>query len=93
MLKKYLFIKSLQFFAKYLLDKLRLSTVYFRKLFKEIYGISPMKHIINLRIEYAINLMSTGYYSLYEIAKLSGYDDYSYFSSEFKRIKGGVPSL
>ncbi len=69
-----------------------ISTVYFRKLFKKHYGISPIKYIINLRIEYAVNLMQTGYYSLYEVAKLCGYNDYSYFSSEFKKIKGVSPS-
>ena len=69
-----------------------MSTVYFRKLFRKIYGISPIKYVINLRIKYAINLIETEYYSLYEVSKLSGYDDYSYFSSEFKRITGISPS-
>ncbi len=69
-----------------------MSEVYFRKLFKKEFGISPIKYIINLKIEYAVSLIQTGYYSLYEIASLSGYDDYSYFSSEFKRIKGVSPS-
>ena len=69
-----------------------MSTVYFRKLFGKIYGISPKKYLINLRIRYAINLIETGYYSLYEVAKLSGYADYSYFSSEFKRITSISPS-
>lgn len=73
-------------------NKSFISTVYFRKLFKDIYGISPIQHLIRLRIEYAINLMNTGYYSLYEISKLSGYNDYSYFSSQFKKIKGVSPS-
>lgn len=69
-----------------------MSAVYFRKLFKKEYGISPIKYIINLRIEYAISLIETEYYSLYEVAALSGYEDYSYFSSEFKRITGVSPS-
>ncbi len=73
-------------------EKSFISTVYFRKLFKARYGISPIKHIINLRMEYAVNLMQMGYYSLHEVAKLSGYEDYSYFSSEFKRVKGISPS-
>ena len=36
--------------------------------------------------------MSTGYYSLKEIAIMSGYEDYKYFSAEFKREKGISPS-
>lgn len=69
-----------------------MSTVYFRKLFKQIYGVSPIKYVINLRIKHAINLIETQYYSLYEVSKLSGYEDYTYFSSEFKRITGVSPS-
>lgn len=73
-------------------NKSFMSEVYFRKLFKAEFGISPQKHIINLRIQNAIGLMSTGYYSLKEIAYMSGYSDYKYFSVEFKRIKGVSPS-
>ncbi len=73
-------------------EKSFISAVYFRKLFKERYGDSPVKHIIDLRIEHAVNLMQMRYYSLHEVAKLCGYADYSYFSSEFKRIKGVAPS-
>ncbi len=69
-----------------------ISQVYFRKLFKEIYHMSPAKYIITLRINRAIELMHTEYYPLHEIAALCGYRDYAYFSSEFKRIKGTSPS-
>ncbi len=68
------------------------SVVYFRKLFRRFFGISPVKYIIQLRIQHAIGLMATGYYSLKEVALLSGYTEYPYFSTEFKRIKGVSPS-
>lgn len=69
-----------------------MSEVYFRKLFKQEYGISPQKYIVNLRIQYAISLISAGYYSLKEVARLSGYTDYKYFSVEFKKKMGISPS-
>ncbi len=69
-----------------------ISDVYFRKIFKNEYGISPQKYIINLRIKYATELIATGYYSLSEIATMSGYTDYKYFSAEFKRLIGISPS-
>lgn len=69
-----------------------MSEVYFRRIFKEEYGISPQKYIINLRIQYAAGLISSGYYSLREIAYMSGYNDYKYFSVEFKKAKGVSPS-
>ena len=73
-------------------DKSFMSEVYFRKLFKEEYGISPQKYIINLRIQNAVGLISAGYYSLKEVAYMSGYNDYKYFSVEFKKNIGVSPS-
>lgn len=69
-----------------------MSEVYFRRLFKKEYGISPQKYIVKQRIQHAIGLISTGYYSLKEIADMSGYNDYKYFSVEFKKIVGVSPS-
>ncbi len=69
-----------------------MSEVYFRKLFKAEYGISPQKYIIRLRIQCAKELISTGYYSFKEIALMSGYTDYKYFSTEFKKQVGVSPS-
>ncbi|MBQ9428388.1 MAG: helix-turn-helix transcriptional regulator [Clostridia bacterium] len=68
------------------------SEVYFRKLFKEEFGIPPQKYIANLRLKRAIELIGTGDYALKEIALMSGYGDYKYFSTEFKRITGVSPS-
>ncbi len=73
-------------------DKSFMSEVYFRKLFKEEYGVSPQKYIINLRIQNAVGLISTGYYSLKDVAYMSGYNDYKYFSVEFKKNVGVSPS-
>ena len=77
---------------KEIAEKSFVSEVYFRKLFKKEYGISPQKYIINLRIQNAVGLISAGYYSLKEIAYMSGYNDYKYFSVEFKKNMGVSPS-
>ena len=77
---------------KEIADKSFMSEVYFRKLFKKEYGISPQKYIVDLRIQNAVGLISTGYYSLKEIAYMSGYNDYKYFSVEFKKNMGVSPS-
>lgn len=69
-----------------------ISEVYFRKLFKKQFGISPKKYIINARIRFSLGLMEHGYYSLQEIAEKSGFTDYKYFSSEFKKETGMSPS-
>jgi AraC-like DNA-binding protein len=72
--------------------KSNISEVYFRKLFKEEFGVSPRKYIIASRIKYAEGLIATGYYSLQEIAFMSGFTDYKYFSVEFKKLMGDSPS-
>ena len=77
---------------KEIADKSFMSEVYFRRLFKKEYGVSPQKYIVNLRIQNAVGLISTGYYSLKEVAYLSGYTDYKYFSVEFKKKMGISPS-
>lgn len=69
-----------------------MSEVYFRKLFKAEFGTSPKKYIIKLRIQKAVTLINTGYYSLKEVAEMCGYTDYKYFSVEFKSSVGCSPS-
>ena len=77
---------------KEIADRSFMSEVYFRKLFKAEYGSSPQKYIIKLRIQNAVGLISAGYYSLSEVAYMSGYSDYKYFSTEFKKAMGVSPS-
>ena len=69
-----------------------MSEVYFRRLFKERFGLSPQKYLMQLRIQKAAALIHTGYYTLKEVAVMCGYRDYKYFSVEFKRLKGCTPS-
>jgi len=69
-----------------------MSEVYFRRLFKKEFGISPKRYVINKRMEYAISLINSGYYPLKEIGFMCGYRDYKYFSVEFKKATGKSPS-
>lgn len=84
--------KDIDVTIKKIAEKSFISEVYFRKLFKAEHGISPQKFIIRLRIQAAKELIATGYYSLQEIALMSGYTDYKYFSTEFKKQVGVSPS-
>ena len=69
-----------------------ISTVYFRRVFKSVYGVTPLKHLISLRIQYAKRLLASGYYKIYEIAEMSGFSDVKYFSTVFKKETGKAPS-
>ena len=68
-----------------------ISEVYFRKIFKKIYKVSPNKYINNLRLEYASQLLQSGLYRIYEISELSGFTDVKYFAKCFKEKYGISP--
>jgi AraC-like DNA-binding protein len=69
-----------------------ISPEYFRSIFQQFYGISPVKYINQLKIEHAAELLSSGLYSVTEVATLSGYNDPSHFSREFKKTYGISPT-
>lgn len=73
-------------------EKSYISDTYFRKLFKQEFGISPKRYVINSRIKHAASLIIAGYYTLQEISELCGYNDYKHFSIEFKKVIGASPS-
>ncbi len=61
------------------------SETYFRKIFKEIYGVSPNQYVKLLRLETAASLLESGLYLVSEAAEKSGFNDIKYFSKEFKK--------
>lgn len=73
-------------------EQVYISPAYFRRIFKEIYQCSPIEYLKNLRINYAKQLLENGYYTVSEIAELSGFSSPTYFSYEFKRLTGYSPS-
>ncbi len=84
--------KSPDLTVKKIAENSYISEVYLRKLFKAEFGISPQKYISNARIKYAISLIESGYYTLSEVAEMSGFSDYKYFSSLFHNTVGVPPS-
>ena len=69
-----------------------LSTIYFRKLFTEIFGTSPISYVHKLRIRKAKEMLKSDHKSLSEIAIALGYANISDFSKMFKKITGLSPS-
>ena len=66
----------------------KISTVYFRKLFFEVYGVSPMQYIQNLRIHRAKEMLRSDYSSITDIAFTLGYNNIYEFSKAFKKYFG-----
>ena len=73
-------------------DMCGITPEYFRKIFKEYFGDSPIIYINKMKISRAKELISSGMYSVSEVCELSGYSDSSHFSREFKKATGVCPS-
>ncbi|MCZ4279740.1 AraC family transcriptional regulator [Kiloniella laminariae] len=63
----------------------------FTREFKRQYGVSPVKWLINTRLEKARGLIRDSSHSVTEIALLVGYDNISYFIKAFKTRYGMTP--
>ena len=68
-----------------------ISETYFRNLFKLYYDTTPVEYITRLRLEYAKNLLYSGY-TVETAAALSGFSDAKYFSRVVKKHYGCTPS-
>lgn len=69
-----------------------LSVVYFRKLFKDITGISPIKYIQLFKIKKAKEMLKSDYSSITDIGLSLGYNNVYEFSRDFKKCVGVSPS-
>ncbi len=63
----------------------KISGTYFRRLFVEVYGMTPVKYVNSLKIKRAKELIDSGMYaSVSDIAYLCGFTDDCYFRKVFK---------
>lgn len=75
-----------------LAENANLSPRYFSLKFKEIMGISLERYIIQTRIERAEQLLRYNGMNASEVAEALGYKDLSFFSRQFKKVRGKNPS-
>ena len=73
-------------------DALGLSREHLSALFREEYGIPPVRFIREYRLYTAATLLLTTRYPVAEIAAMTGFSDYNYFSNQFSRRYGMSPS-
>ncbi|MEC6746993.1 AraC family transcriptional regulator [Marinilactibacillus sp. XAAS-LB27] len=69
-----------------------ISTSYFQHLYKQLFGISFRKDIIQIKIVHAKHLMSTTKLSISQIANQCGYATEVHFYRQFKKVTGMTPS-
>lgn len=67
------------------------SSVAFRRRFVRVYGMTPLRYIRNLRLERAEALLLSGECTTAQAALRSGFGDPSYFSREYKKLRGVTP--
>lgn len=75
-----------------LANEAQISEVYFRKIFKQGFGISPKQYLQQLRIEKAKELLGSSALSITKTAEQCGYSSVYHFSKIFKEKVGHNPA-
>lgn len=69
-----------------------ISTIYFRKTFTNVYGISPIHYLHRFRITKAKAMLLSDYESIEQIAESVGYNSIYHFSKMFRHYTGCSPT-
>ena len=80
------------FYIADLARELHISEVYLRRLFMKENGVSPKQYLLQKRIQKAVSLLRTDYFSIADVAEQSGFNDPKYFSVVFKKMMDTSPS-
>lgn len=73
-------------------DLCGISYSYFKQIFVEKYGVTPKKYLIQLKINYACDLLQSGQYNVTQTAEMAGFSNIYFFSRQFKEHIG-IPPL
>lgn len=73
-------------------DKCFISQAYFRKIFNEVYNISPIKYLNKIRLDKAGELLYNGNCLVKQVCQKCGFNSPCRFSREFKKYYGVTPS-
>ena len=69
-----------------------ISYPYIKKLFVKKFGVPPIKYSIQLKINYACDLLKSELYTISQTAEICGYNDIYFFSRQFKEYMGISPT-
>lgn len=69
-----------------------MSDTYFRRIFVKHCGVTPLRYIQKLKLEYALELLNSGYYTVGKIADKCGFITSQHFSMFIKKETGSYPS-
>ena len=68
------------------------SEVYFRRVYHQHFGTSPLQDVLQMRFDHATGLLRSGYYTVEQVARLSGFSDVKYFRTAFTKRYGLSPA-
>lgn len=63
----------------------------FKAAFKEIYGYAPYQAYMNIRLEYAKQILSTGQFRVWQVSAMLGYSQSAKFVLTFREKTGVTP--
>ena len=69
-----------------------ISYPYIKKLFIKKFGVPPIKYSIQLKINYACDLLKSEVYTISQISEICGYNDIYFCSRQFKEYMGLSPT-
>ncbi len=73
-------------------EEFGVSASYLSRKFKEATGQKYLDFLNKYRVQQAVGLLETGKYKVYEVSDMTGFSDYKYFSTVFKKYSGSSPS-
>jgi AraC-like DNA-binding protein len=76
-----------------LADLTHLSVSQFDRRFKRLYQMTPMQYVLRVRINAALQALTTSDRSIAEIAVACGFYDQSYFTKQFRRQFAQTPTI
>lgn len=96
-----LLMPSIEYIHEHRSDKMQLSALArlchmtettFRRKFKTLFRMTPMKFIVRMRIHDACSRLTGGSDSVGEVAYRSGFEDQNYFARQFRLMMGTTPT-
>lgn len=69
-----------------------LSASQFQRRFKQVYNVTPMQFVTNVRMHAACELLKNPNYDVTRVAMATGFSTAAFFSAQFRRHRGESPS-
>lgn len=74
-----------------LAEECKISYCYFKKLFYRKFNTTPKRYIIQMKINYACDLLSSRLYTVNRVSEMAGFNDIGFFCRQFKNYTGVSP--